>query len=141
MDHVNNSGLVSAGLHWECIRCSKCCRNHFESNWVANLLSIYVGDAIDDHCPRLDNKTGLCLEHNNRPPLCKGFPFTLHKIEEKTYALKVYTKCPGIGKGPALNIGDKVKELVDIAEATFELNMEVDYSNLESNGIVIINSF
>lgn len=64
----------------------------------------------DKQCPFLDNKR--CSIHPVKPVQCRTFPFWPELVEDREEWNLTGSMCPGIGKGPLIQIG----EAMEIAE-------------------------
>ena len=80
-----------------------------------------------------------CTIYQNRPRACRNYPFTFYKKQNQTefiWAKDAEKNCPGIGKGPSINV-DKLlnsghKTLTEIKshnELIDQLNIEADKGN------------
>lgn len=105
----------------ECNKCGDCCETiHFPSmervaeiaefakhegpkNWEETLDNNVIDalfilenwklndDGITYHCLAFDEENRLCSAHNDRPPVCRGFPW--YGKEPWIEAIKGYTNC------------------------------------------------
>ncbi|MEP7355007.1 MAG: YkgJ family cysteine cluster protein [Acidobacteriota bacterium] len=64
----------------------------------------------DRQCPFLEG--GGCSIHPAKPTQCRTFPFWPETVEDRAAWNKLGDYCPGIGKGPLIQIG----EAMEIAE-------------------------
>lgn len=98
---------IDKKTRWECQHCAKCCKDIIISK--KKLLSTVInGKTV---CKNLDLKTLLCKDYENRPFICKIYPFVIdiNAIVKNSIAtpqdafklenLKIHIECPGYGKG------------------------------------------
>ena len=64
----------------------------------------------DKQCPFLEE--GRCSIHPSKPTQCRTFPFWPELVESRAAWKSTARYCPGIGKGPLIQIG----EAMEIAE-------------------------
>ena len=64
----------------------------------------------DKQCPFLEE--GRCSIHPAKPTQCRTFPFWPELVESRAEWKRTGKYCPGIGKGPLIQIG----EAMEIAE-------------------------
>ena len=57
----------------------------------------------DKQCPFLEQRG--CSIHPGKPTQCRTFPFWPEVVERRSDWLKTARYCPGIGKGPLIQIG------------------------------------
>lgn len=88
----------------------------------------YVQEKTEGFCPNFDPAPHLCGKYEDRPNVCRAYPFIIRKIGDK-YILGVHSRCKGIGKGPEVDIERKVLELVKYCEE--ELDIEFIISREE----------
>ncbi|MGQ9478678.1 MAG: YkgJ family cysteine cluster protein [Thermoproteota archaeon] len=114
-------------VRFECIYCSKCCREDKgdERHIVltgndAKEISIITGMSIEEFaesneserypyvmkltngkCPFLGEDL-RCRIYTYRPIICRFYPFVMQKIKKK-YVFHVDSSCPGIGRGSYLD--------------------------------------
>jgi Fe-S-cluster containining protein len=98
---------IDKKTRWECQRCGECCRGIILS-MNKNLSVVKEGKIV---CKFFDFSNSSCLNYNERPFICKLYPFVieLHNIvegdaakPEKAFLLgnmKIHFECPGYGKG------------------------------------------
>ncbi len=134
-------GIVKPGFHWDCIRCGNCCRNHYTEDWIVSILKHIGGEAVNGMCPRLNPDNYHCTRYTERPPACRGFPFTLKKISGIKHVLWVYPDCPGIGEGPELDLTTKAQEVIALSEQEFGIKMDANLEHLNEDGYIYIHSF
>lgn len=120
---------VPPSLHWECIRCSWCCRQPWRVNLTWPEFDRIValagkkelpgfGREVDpetglDHpffviegkCPMLEEEGAVCTIYPDWPYTCATYPFLLMPDGRLMY----HTGCAGIGKGDVIDI-DSMKE-------------------------------
>ena len=111
---------------WECIRCSRCCRDMAGHQRQILLLPSEVSEIHkvtgvlresfvesteaapyhykmvkgDGRCFFQDENTCAIYEH--RPLICRFYPFSLRK-KGSAYAFGVSDECPGLGNGKRLD--------------------------------------
>jgi len=61
----------------------------------------------DKQCPFLDDKR--CSIHPAKPTQCRTFPFWPELVESRAAWKQTAKYCPGIGKGPLIQIGDALE--------------------------------
>lgn len=61
----------------------------------------------DKQCPFLLN--GGCAIHPAKPTQCRTFPFWPEMVENRAAWNRTARFCPGIGKGPLIQIGDAME--------------------------------
>lgn len=114
---------ITKKTKWECQNCGKCCKGVILSKNKS--LSIVVnGSPI---CKYL-NKDNLCTNYNNRPYICRIYPFVVDfskmifpggiarpSIAFSLENLKIHSECPGYGKGKRIyankNLQKKFKKI------------------------------
>jgi Fe-S-cluster containining protein len=61
----------------------------------------------DRQCPFLDQHA--CTIHPAKPTQCRTFPFWPELVEDRAAWNRTGKFCPGIGKGPLIQIGDAME--------------------------------
>ena len=61
----------------------------------------------DKQCPFLENHG--CSIHPAKPTQCRTFPFWPEIVERRTTWNRTARYCPGIGKGPLIQIGNAME--------------------------------
>lgn len=117
---------VPDGIRWDCVRCLSCCGNVFSRTWLDIDLRKYIGEPVNGFCKHLDVDGHRCTVHGNRPNTCRGFPFILRK-DGDAYKVQIYRGCPGLGKGPLIDMKEKVLELVKLSEDEFGTSFIIDW--------------
>lgn len=124
------------GLHFECQRCSGCCRfdsgyvflSHQDLDRLASNLSLTQDEFLEKYCVKVDMggyfrisliekpnydcifwRDGGCAVYEARPLQCRSYPFWEHQLESKEAWENVAKSCPGINKG-ALNSRQEIEE-------------------------------
>ena len=119
------------GLHFECQRCSGCCRfdsgyvflSHQDLDRLASNLSLTPDEFLEKYCVKVDMggyfrisliekpnydcifwRDGGCAVYEARPLQCRSYPFWEHQLESKEAWENVAKSCPGINKGALLVI-------------------------------------
>lgn len=98
---------ITKNTKWECQRCGECCRGIILSK-NKDMSVLKEGRIL---CKFFDADNNLCLNYNERPFICRLYPFVieLDNIVEDGVArperafllenLKIHSECPGYGKG------------------------------------------
>ncbi len=127
--------MRTMNLRFECRRgCSNCCDQDgyvylteadlkaaakfvgmsarvFEAKYVYRTArSLRFRKPRDRQCPFLENHA--CAIHPAKPTQCRTFPFWPELVEDRAAWTRTAKFCPGIGKGPLIQIG----EAMEIAE-------------------------
>lgn len=103
-----------------CARCGDCCTNiQLSAAVAANLDKLRAGEPLPENsdpsymfvlehwleeerqedgtaihsCDRLDAATMMCLAHEDRPPVCSGFPFYGNEVPTDEQIGKMHTRC------------------------------------------------
>ena len=124
------------GLHFECQRCSGCCRfdsgyvflSHQDLDRLASNLSLTQDEFLEKYCVKVDMggyfrisliekpnydcifwRDGGCAVYEARPLQCRSYPFWEHQLESKEAWENVAKSCPGINKG-ALHSRQEIEE-------------------------------
>ena len=124
------------GLHFECQRCSGCCRfdsgyvflSHQDLDRLASNLSLTQDEFLEKYCVKVDMggyfrisliekpnydcifwRDGGCAVYDARPLQCRSYPFWEHQLESKEAWENVAKSCPGINKG-ALHSRQEIEE-------------------------------
>ena len=114
------------GLHFECQRCSGCCRfdsgyvflSHQDVDRLASNLSLTQDEFLEKYCVKVDMggyfrisliekpnydcifwRDGGCAVYEARPLQCRSYPFWEHQLESKEAWENVAKSCPGVNKG------------------------------------------
>ena len=106
---------------WECVMCGKCCGNVFSRTWLDVSLTSFVGDPVDGYCQHYNRSSGICSIHENRPNICRGYPFILRK-DGDSFKIQVHRKCSGLGKGEIIDQYSKGEELVKLIEDDLDMD-------------------
>lgn len=61
----------------------------------------------DRQCPFLEQ--GRCAIHPAKPTQCRTFPFWPELVESRAAWKRTAKYCPGIGKGPVIQIGEAME--------------------------------
>lgn len=101
----------------DCSKCGDCCeniwtkfspeeRNSPDRNFdeagkqtveFVNKYWIHLGpDKVDGHrysCTKFDTNTRLCTAHDERPPVCSGYPYYSRPVEEFKLATHLPARC------------------------------------------------
>ena len=97
---------ISKKTRWECQMCGMCCTGPI----LTKEKNLSVEKNNDQVCKFL-SKEKICLNYNERPFICRTYPFiiSLDNINENGTAkpqkafslenLKIHSECPGYGKG------------------------------------------
>ncbi|MBQ3648474.1 MAG: YkgJ family cysteine cluster protein [Spirochaetia bacterium] len=114
------------GLHFECQRCSGCCR--FESGYVflshqdldrlALKLSMTREEFLEKYCVKVDMggvfrisliekencdcifwRDGGCAVYDARPLQCRSYPFWESQLKSREDWESLESSCPGVNKG------------------------------------------
>ena len=117
-----------AGLHFECMQCSRCCSGPGEGyiwvtkpeiEFIADFLKISIGElrkkylrrvslrtTIIEHCVTRDciflqNVEGrkICVIYPVRPSQCRTWPFWSDNLTNPNAWNKAAEKCPGLNRG------------------------------------------
>ncbi len=119
-------------LRFECQRgCSNCCDQHgfvyltesdlkraakfvgmsaraFEGKYVYRTAhSLRFRKPRDRQCPFLEGHA--CSIHPAKPTQCRTFPFWPELVEDRAAWKRTAQFCPGIGKGPLIQIGEAME--------------------------------
>lgn len=115
--------LAFTPRRYECVRCGKCCSEltglHLTQRDAQRvpfrrlasphpLFRSYVPLA-SLRCPHLDGP--LCAVHDDRPLLCRLFPFRLWATPDGRPRVSMF-RCPGTGAGPVIG-ADEVRAALD----------------------------
>ena len=115
--------LAFTPRRYECVRCGKCCSEltglHLTQRDAQRvpfrrlasphpLFRSYVPLA-SLRCPHLD--ASLCAVHDDRPLLCRLFPFRLWATPDGRPRVSMF-RCPGTGAGPMIG-ADEVRTALD----------------------------
>jgi Fe-S-cluster containining protein len=142
--------LLANELRFECLECGKCCNSEIivsyldirklmldsnlifkiQRNFIPRLIKgnlVYTTNSIlglSTKRPCAFLKDGKCLVQENKPLICKTYPFSIKpknmqttnqiKIikEEILYKDEIFNlvqidiKCPGVGKGPIVDLNE-----------------------------------
>lgn len=117
-----------AGLHFECVRCGRCCSGPGEgyiwitkpeAQMIADFLKISVGQVRKEYLKRVGLRTTIiehpgtkdciflqniggqkkCLIYSVRPSQCRTWPFWSDNLTNPNAWNKAAQKCPGISHG------------------------------------------
>ncbi len=69
-----------------------------------------------------------------RPNICMGYPFVIKKKRDH-YVLTVHNKCPGMGRGEALDIESRLMSTLKLVEV--DLNVDFIVRKNGSNGFLM----
>ena len=114
------------GLHFECQRCSSCCRHDpgyvfltkTDLDSMVSRLEMSEEDFLNKYCRIVDlggfkrislvekdnydcifwNSEG-CAVYESRPVQCRTFPFWISYLEDEEDWKNLAESCPGVGKG------------------------------------------
>lgn len=75
--------------------------------------------SADGKCAFL--KDNLCMIYQERPLVCRFYPFELRQAENDSYVFSFTDECPCIGKGPLLK-RSYFKELFEQSKQTMKEN-------------------
>ena len=114
------------GLHFECQRCSGCCRfdpgyvflSHADLDRLSSKLSLTQDEFLEKYCVKVDIggtfrisliekenfdcifwRDGGCAVYDARPLQCRSFPFWVPYLESKEDWDNLASSCPGVNKG------------------------------------------
>ena len=125
---VNKSPWYVGGLHFECLRCGRCCSgpaqgyiwvSRMESQIIADFLKITAGQLRRNYLRRVglrttiieqpstkdciflrqDNSRKICVIYPVRPSQCRMWPFWPSNLASSDAWNKAAQKCPGINRG------------------------------------------
>jgi len=127
---------IDKKTRWECQRCGECCRGIILS-MNKNLSVVKDGKVI---CKFFDSSNNFCLNYNERPFICKLYPFVIdlgNIVEdgvarpEKAFLLdniKIHSECSGYGKGKRIfgnkNLQRKFEKLGEEFAVRFKVCFE-----------------
>jgi Fe-S-cluster containining protein len=128
------------GLRFECVPgCTNCCRvqgwvyitetnvretaaflkltvEEFEARYVVRTkYTLRLRKPPGSQCFFLEN--GGCSIHPVKPVQCRTFPFWPELVENRKEWKEAGRNCPGIGKGPLIQIGDAVERANEMRTA------------------------
>lgn len=98
---------IDKKTRWECQRCGECCKGIIIST-NKSLSIVKDGKVV---CKFFNSENNSCLNYNERPFICKLYPFVieLDNIVEDGVAkpqkafllenMKIHSECKGYGKG------------------------------------------
>ena len=122
---------VDKKTRWECVRCGNCCKDIVLTK-SKSLSIIKNGKPI---CKFFDEKTRLCINYENRPFICKLYPFVIDldkvkgpdKIARPQRAfllenLKIHSECLGYGKGKRVYANKNLLKKLDKLALEFAIN-------------------
>jgi len=124
---------IDKKTRWECQMCGDCCRDVVLTK-NKNLSIIKDGKAV---CKFFDEKNNRCLDYNNRPFICKSYPFVIDMdkvVDENGTArpqqafklenLKIHSECPGFGKGKRIYANKNLHRKFDKMALEFAVNFK-----------------
>ena len=113
------------GLRFQCQRCGACCTGQpgyifvtpgeiaglsralgmdldaFSRHHVSRVGRAYtIRQRVDHDCMLLDELTGACRGHAQRPAQCRAWPFWAENLASPQDWQLAAVECPGIGEGP-----------------------------------------
>ena len=124
------------GLHFECQRCSGCCRfdsgyvflSHQDLDRLSAKLSMTRDEFLEKYCVKVDIggtfrislieeenfdcifwRDGGCAVYDARPLQCRSYPFWAPYLESKEDWDCLASSCPGVNKG-ALHSREEIEE-------------------------------
>ena len=138
-------------LHFECQRCSRCCRRggHLflsatDLRGLAQALDLSDEEFFLEYCEVVDLtlarrislgsdedgaclllQAGSCSVYAHRPLQCRAFPFWPAHLGDEASWSRVAAECPGIGQGRCWT-RQEIRELVDQQEAAPLLDLSED---------------
>ncbi len=122
---------IDKKTQWECIRCGACC----EGIIVGKSRDISVIKRGKPVCKYLDEDSKLCLNYENRPFICRIYPFVLDmdaikgadgvarpQQAFKLENLKIHSECPGLGKGRRIYANKNLLKKLEKLALEFAIN-------------------
>lgn len=116
---------------WECVRCGSCCRDIVMAKGK-ELSVMKDGKAV---CRFFDEGTKVCLNYEERPFICRIYPFVLDMDAikgadgvarpQKAFLLenlKIHNECPGLGKGKRIYANKNLLKKFEKLALEFAIN-------------------
>jgi Fe-S-cluster containining protein len=76
---------------------------------------LFLQPAAGNRCPFLE--AGGCAVHEAKPTQCRLYPFWPEIVETRQSWQRTVELCPGIGKGPLIQIADAVQRAGEMKRA------------------------
>jgi len=131
---------IEKNTRWECQKCGKCCTGPIISQ-KENLSIVKNNKTV---CKFLDENTNLCLNYNERPFICKIYPFIINmnkivgedKVARPRQAfllenLKIHSECEGYGKGKRIYANKNIQRKFENISLEFAIKFKECFDKKE----------
>lgn len=125
---------ITKKTKWECQHCGKCCKGLI----ISKDKSLSVNKDGEMVCKYLDTETKLCKNYNERPFICRVYPFIVNfnlampdskgisrpQRAFKLENMKIHSDCTGYGKGKRVLANKNLQKKFDALGLKFAVELK-----------------